>query len=59
MKKTYITPTVEVIKVDAANIIAASALGISDTYVNTNELGVQQGRENNSVFDRNIWDQGW
>ena len=58
MKKTYITPSVEVIKVSAANMLAAS-LGISETSVDTSAEGIQLGREDNSSSRPGIWEQGW
>ena len=58
MKKTYITPSVEVIKVGAVNILAAS-LGISETSVDTSAEGIQLGREDNSSSNPGIWEQGW
>ena len=57
MKKTYITPSVEVFKVGAVNILAAS-LGISETSVDTSDGG-QLGREDNSSSRPGIWEQGW
>lgn len=58
MKKTYIAPNVEVIKVSAVNMLAAS-LGISETSVNTSEDGVQLGREDNGFSAPNVWDSEW
>ena len=58
MKKTYITPSVEVIKVGAVNILAAS-LGISETSVDTSAESIQLGREDNSSSRPGIWEQGW
>ena len=58
MKKTYITPSVEVIKVGAVNILAAS-FGISETSVDTTSEGGQLGREDNSSSRPGIWEQGW
>ena len=59
MKKTYITPEVEVIKVGAISMLAAS-LGINnDTEVNTNESDGQLGREDNTPSRPGIWEQGW
>lgn len=55
MKKTYISPSMEVIKVNVANIIAAS-MPISDITVDTNE-DIQLGREN--ISGSNVWEQGW
>lgn len=59
MKKTYIAPSVEVFKVNAANIIASS-IGISETSVDTYDVNFNQlGREDNSLSGKNIWDEGW
>ena len=57
MKKTYIAPEVEVIKVGAVNILASSP-GFSDEgSVGDNE---ELGREDNHTPSRpNLWDQGW
>ena len=59
MKKTYITPEVEVIKVDVVNILAESVVIDSDKYVDTNEPGGQLGREDNTPSRPGIWEQGW
>ena len=57
MKKAYMTPAMEVIKVDVANMMAASVLGISSTEVDTS-AGVQLGREiSNGAKDLDLlWD---
>ena len=57
MKKVYVKPSVEVIKVNATNMLAASVRMIDDT-VDTSEDNVQLGRKNNSSFG-NIWDSQW
>ena len=56
MKKTYIAPSVEVIKVGAISMLAAS-MGIKDKEVNpeTDQLG----REDNTPSSPNLWEQGW
>ena len=46
MKKTYMAPTVEVIKVDVANMMATS-MPIVDGTVNTNNIADQLSREMN------------
>lgn len=46
MKKTYITPAVETIKVDVANMMATS-MPIVDGTVNTNNIADQLSREMN------------
>ena len=58
MKKTYITPSVETIKVSAVNMLAAS-LGISDTTVDTSVESVQLGREDNGSSAPGVWDSEW
>ena len=57
MKKTYMTPAMEVIKVDVANMMAASAR-LFDTEVDTPTSGVQLGHEiNNGAKDLDLlWD---
>jgi hypothetical protein len=58
MKKNYVKPSVEVIKVNAVNMLANSML-INDTKsVDTTVEGEQLGRKNNSSFG-NIWDSQW
>ena len=56
MKKTYIAPSVEVIKVDVANVMATSMAIVNDgTVVDTGDLGQQLSRElENSM---KAWDQ--
>ena len=57
MKKTYITPEVEVVKVGAVNILASSP-GISDDGEAGD--GDELGREDNHTPSRpNLWEQGW
>ena len=59
MKKTYITPEVEVIKVGAISMLAAS-LGVNNnTEVDTSGDGVQLGREDNTPSRPGIWEQAW
>ena len=57
MKKTYITPSVETIKVSAVNMLAAS-MQINNTEVDTSDGNVQLGREDKPVTP-NLWEQGW
>ena len=59
MKKTYIAPSVEVIKVGAISMLAASLAINNDTTVNTSIDGEQLGREDNTPSSPNLWDQGW
>ena len=56
MKKTYITPSVEVIRLDSINMMATSLAVHGDKEVNTETE--QIGREDNSN-NSNIWEQGW
>ena len=58
MKKTYITPSVETIKVSAVNMLAAS-LQINNTEVDTSVAGVQLGREDNGSSAPGVWDSEW
>ena len=58
MKKQYIAPEVEVIKVGAISMLAAS-MGISDKEVDTSDGNVQLGREDNTPSSPNLWDQVW
>lgn len=58
MKKTYITPEMEVIKVGAVSMLAAS-MGVKEDAVDTSGNGVQLGREDNNPSSPNLWDQGW
>ena len=44
MRKTYIAPSVEVIKVDVANVMATS-MPINDDTVDTSNIGDQLSRE--------------
>lgn len=58
MKKTYITPSVEVIEVGAISMLAASLRISDETIVDTSEGGVQLGREDRPG-NPNVWEQGW
>lgn len=61
MKKTYIKPSMEVIKINTTGILAASAETIT-TYsdeVNTSDANVQLGRDGNTPSNPNLWEQGW
>ncbi|MBQ5911759.1 MAG: hypothetical protein IIW93_01520 [Bacteroidaceae bacterium] len=57
MKKTYVTPEVEVIKVNAMNMLATS-LRVNEESVDTSDGG-QLGREDNTPSRPNLWEQGW
>ena len=58
MKKTYMAPAMEVIKVDVANMMAASVGCFSNKEVDTSTPGVQLGREiSNGAKDLDLlWD---
>lgn len=59
MKKTYIAPSAEVIKVETVSILAASLNLNDDTQVDTSDGG-QLGREDNyTPYRPNLWEQGW
>jgi hypothetical protein len=58
MKKTYIAPSVEVIKIGAISMLAAS-MEIKDGSVDTSGDGVQLGREDNTPSSPNLWEQAW
>lgn len=59
MKKTYIAPQVEVIKVSAISMLATS-MEIKDKEVDTSGDGVQLGREDkHTPSNPNLWDQVW
>lgn len=57
MKKTYIAPSMEVIKVGATSMMASS-FKMNDETVDTSNGG-QLGREDNSSSRPGIWEQGW
>ena len=63
MKKTYISPSVEIININAAHLMASSpSMKInsgSTTKINTSEDGGvnQLGRDN--IGSSNVWDQEW
>lgn len=57
MKKVYLKPSVEVIKVNTVNnMLATSSMPMNNTEVDTTVE--QLGRKNNSSFG-NIWDSQW
>ena len=58
MKKTYIAPSVEVIEMEATNMLATSLDLNDDTTVDTNTDGGQLGREDRPSRP-NVWEQGW
>lgn len=58
MKKMYIAPEVETIKVGAMNMLAGS-LKVNEEEVDTSVSGGQLGREDNTPSSPNLWEQGW
>ena len=58
MKKTYIAPSVEVIKVDVANVMAISMVINEATTVDTS-AGDQLSRDFYSPFSSNIYSGEW
>ncbi len=58
MKKTYITPSVEEIKVAGTCNILEGSLGMYDDKDVDTSNGDQLGREDNPSRP-NIWEQGW
>lgn len=59
MKKTYIAPSVEVMKIGAISMLAAS-IEIKDGSVDTSDEGVQLGREDEQRPGApNLWEQVW
>ena len=57
MKKTYMTPAVEVIKVDVTNMMATSMPIVDGTEVNTNNVADQLSREMNRSIEmlNQVW----
>ena len=58
MNKTYIAPSIEVLNVEANNIIATSGVPGIDGSVEVPDNG-EKGREDNTPSRPNIWEQGW
>lgn len=58
MKKQYIKPSVEEIKVAAVSMLAASGFGKNDQEVITSDEGVQYGRDDRPS-NPNLWDSQW
>ncbi len=57
MKKTYMAPTMEVIKVDVANMMATSMPIVDGTTVDTNNVADQLSREMNRSIEmlNQVW----
>lgn len=58
MKKTYVLPSTEVIKMETVSIVAASLNLDNETEVDTSTEGGQLGREDRP-YRPNLWDQTW
>ena len=58
MKKIYVNPEIQVIKLNAVSMMATSSFNIDDTPVNTSVEGVQLGRDTEESSS-NIWDNEW
>lgn len=56
MKKIYITPSQEVVKLENTNI-CQSSMEIYEEEVNTETD--QLGREDYKPYRPNLWEQGW
>ena len=56
MKKTYIAPAVEEIKVNVVNMMATS-MAIYEDEVDTSEEGVQESR--GGISTKGVWDSEW
>ena len=57
MRKTYITPSIEVIKVDVVNMMATSMPIVDGTTVDTNNVADQLSREMNRSIEmlNQVW----
>jgi len=59
MKKTYIAPEVETVKVNTVSMLATSGeQGSIETGGNTGDASGALGREDNPSRP-NLWEQGW
>lgn len=57
MKKIYVNPEVQVIKLNAVSMLASS-MGIIDTPVDSSADDIQLGRDT-EVSSSNVWDKNW
>ena len=57
MKKTYITPIIVAVGLDASDLMAISLAIDNEKNVDTSMDGVQLGRENDR--SDSIWEQTW
>ena len=58
MKKTYVNPEVQVIKLNAVSMLASSIMDINDTSVDSSADGMQFGRDT-EISSSNVWDKNW
>lgn len=58
MKKTYVNPEVQVIKLNTVSMLASSIMDINDTSVDSSTDGIQLGRDT-EVSSSNVWDKNW
>ena len=58
MKKTYITPAVAAVNLDAATLMAVSLQVNNGTSVDTSIGGNQLGRDD-QPSSPSVWEQGW
>ena len=59
MKKTYINPSMIVVRLAMHNVIAASPNAIPSAGVDTTSSEDPDGFETKSITDINIWDDEW
>jgi hypothetical protein len=60
MKKNYVKPSIEVIKVNATSMLASSTvMSIGKGTVNSYDEETQLSRENRGSSFGNIWDSQW
>ena len=57
MKKIYVNPEVQVIKLNAVSMLASS-MGIIDTSVDSSADDIQLGRDT-EISSSNVWDKNW
>jgi hypothetical protein len=54
MKKTYVSPLMVEVNVEAEQMLAASTIKLSDKEINTSEEGAQLGGSNRGQWG-NLW----
>lgn len=60
MKKMYIAPEVETVKVNTVSMLATSGeQGSINTGGTTDDASGALGREDNGPSRPNLWEQGW